>query len=165
MEKLIEQRLNKELLEILKGTKNNKNRVKALLKSYTEPSLYFLLEEEDVLFQVILKYLESNLLKSQVLCKTLVNGILIDELRKRKRLKRNFQLVELTDKEKEMFIDSEDPIETLEQYDHIKKTYGQNIADFALGKIDFKELQELEGCSQRTLYRRLEKIKEAEQNV
>lgn len=149
--------------QILKAENIHKEHsLQKLFKAYVQnDKLFPLLEKPDIVYNIILTMVEQQAKGKLVkLNTTWLESRLIDILRRQEALKRKAKFIQLTEEHLEMFIDTENELEKYEQYEYILVNYGQNIADFAIGKIDLKELQEKEGVSRATLYRKLQRIKE-----
>lgn len=149
--------------QILKAENIHKEHsLQKLFKAYIKnDKLLPLLEKPDIVYNIILTMVEQQAKGKLVkLNTTWLESRLIDILRRQEAKKRKAIFIQLTEEYLEMFIDTENELEKYEQYEHILVNYGQNIADFAMGKIDLEELQEKEGVSRATLYRKLQKIKE-----
>lgn len=149
--------------QILKAENLNKERsLQNLFKSYIKnDKLLPLLERHDIVYNIILTMVEQNAEGKLIKLNTKwLQSRLIDFLRKQEAQKRKATFIQLTEELIGMLIDIDDKIEAYEQYQFLVVNYGQNIADFAMGKIDLEELQKLEGVSRATLYRKLQKIKE-----
>lgn len=152
--------------EILKTSNKEKIevRLKYLFRSYvTKTNLWFLLEEEETVSYLVLHTIEATKKGMFSLNTAFVEGKLIDLLRKRKAKKRLQLFLALTEELKEMFEyeKGRDQIEQLEQYDYIAKTYGENFAKYLVtGEYDIEDLQQVEGCSRATLYRKLKLMRE-----
>lgn len=149
--------------QILKAENLNKERsLQNLFKSYIKnDKLLPLLERHDIVYNIILTMVEQNAEGKLIKLNTKwLQSRLIDFLRKQEAQKRKATFIQLTEELIGMLIDIDDKIEAYEQHEFLVVNYGQNIADFAMGKIDLEELQKLEGVSRATLYRKLQKIKE-----
>ena len=122
--------------------------------------LLWLLNEEEYLWDLVVQAYETK--GMYTINTTWLHSRLVNEITKRNRLKRKGVELLITQEEIEMFEESGyDPIDQLEQYDFITKTYGENYAKYLVsGEYDFDDLQNAEGVSRATLFRRLQKMRD-----
>jgi hypothetical protein len=149
---------------ILKETEDNIKRREARIrrlffKKLKNPKLLWLLYDTEFLWDLVVQFFETKGIYT--INTTWLHGRLVNEITKRNRLKRKGTLLQITTEELEMFEESGyDPIELLEQYDYISKTYGENYAKYLVsGEYDLEDLQKAEGISRATLFRRLQKMR------
>ena len=149
---------------ILKETEKNRKKREARIrrlffKKLKNPKLLWLLYDSEFLWELVVQFFETKGIYT--INSTWLHGRLVNELTKRNRLKRKGTLLQITTEELEMFEESGyDPIELLEQYDYISKTYGENYAKYLVsGEYDLEDLQKAEGISRATLFRRLQKMR------
>ena len=149
---------------IYKNSTNKKElnrRLKKLFRSQVHNrELLWLLNDNDFLNELVVRFYEQHYCKGMyTVNKTWVHSELVNEMRRRNTYKRKATFVQF-EEETTMFEQELSPIEQLEQYDYITKTYGENYAKYLVsGEYDLKDLQEAEGISRATLFRKLKKMR------
>lgn len=155
-----------ETIEEIMKTENKEEieyRLKCLFKSYCKnQNLIWLLEEKETPLWLVMRLVEATHKGLFTLSTTFVERQLSYLLRKKKTLKRKATFIQLTEELKMFSEDNIDPIELLEQYDYIRKTFGENYAKYLVtGEFDLEDLQQAEGISRATLFRKLKQMREA----
>ena len=150
---------------ILKETEKNRKKREARIrrlffKKLKNPKLLWLLYDSEFLWELVVQFFETKGIYT--INTTWLHGRLVNEAKKRNRLKRKGTTLQITQEEMEMFEESGmDPLEMLVQYDYISHKWGENYAKYIVtGEFDLEDLQKAEGISRATLFRRLQKMKE-----
>ncbi len=154
---------------IVKESRNKKEQERRLRKLFCEklnnPKLLWLLDDTEFLWELVLKFYEQQDKGMLTVNSTWVRSELINELRKRNRLKRIAPTLQLTQEELQMLQEHYDPYDQFEVYDYVSKTYGESWAQFLVsGELTREQLMEKEGISRATFFRKTKEIKETENN-